>query len=276
VVGMHYFSPVDQMPLLEVIPHAGTSKAACAAAVDVGIKQGKTVIVVKDVPGFYVNRCLGPMIAEAMSLVQGGTDAKKLNEAMKAFGFPVGPITLADEVGIDVTTHVVHNLTDDLGVRMQGADLSFLDALVSEKILGKKTQAGFFSYDKGKGGKVSGGKELNPRVLELLKPYQAQVEQRSPDAEEIQHRMAGRFVNEAALCLQDGVISSASDGDIGAVFGIGFPPFLGGPFRYVDFVGAQTFVDRMDKLADTHGEQFRPCQILRDHAKSGKPFHPKA
>jgi len=276
IVGMHYFSPVDQMPLLEVIPHAGTSDDTCARAVDVGIKQGKTVIVVKDVPGFYVNRCLGPMISECMSLVQAGTDALALNATMKKFGFPVGPITLADEVGIDVTTHVVHNLTEDLGVRMEGADLSFLDALVAEKILGKKTSAGFFTYSKGKGGKVSGGKALNPRVLELLKPYQAKVAQRTPPEEEIQHRMAGRFVNEAALCLQDGVISSPSDGDIGAVFGIGFPPFLGGPFRYVDSVGAQTFVDRMDKLADAHGEQFRPCQILRDNAKAGTSFHANA
>lgn len=120
-----------------------------------------------------MNRCLGPMIAEAMALVQTGTDPLALNEAMKAFGFPVGPITLADEVGIDVTTHVVHNLTEDLGPRMAGADLAFLDELVAAKILGKKSRAGFFKYDEApKGAKpgaaVKGGKELNPKVMELL------------------------------------------------------------------------------------------------------------
>jgi len=168
------------------------------------------------------------------------------------------------------TCAVVHNLTADLGVRMHGADLSFLDDLVAAKILGKKSSAGFFSY--GKGGK--GGKELNPEALRLLAPYKEKTAQRAPAQEEIQHRMAGRFINEAVLCLQDGVISSPSDGDIGAVFGIGFPPFLGGPFKYVDAIGVGTYTDRMRALADEHGEQFAPCQLLLDHARSGKPLHP--
>jgi enoyl-CoA hydratase/long-chain 3-hydroxyacyl-CoA dehydrogenase len=150
VVGMHYFSPVDKMPLLEIIPHAGTSQAVTSAAVDVGIKQGKTVITVKDVPGFYVNRCLGPFLAEALACVQEGVDPKALNEALVDFGYPVGGMTLADEVGIDVASKVTKNLVGEqpyyLGVRMEGGDLTMIDAFVEQGLLGKKSGKGFFDH----------------------------------------------------------------------------------------------------------------------------------
>jgi len=267
IVGMHYFSPVPKMPLLEVIPHAGSSKEACAAAVEVGTKQGKTVIVVKDVPGFYVNRCLGPYLVETSGLIEEGVDLEKLDRALKSFGLPMGPLTLADMVGMDVANHVQNFLSKaDLGKRMSGGNSALMNDMVSKGLLGQKTGKGFFTYDK-KGKKL----QLNPDVVQMVK----EIKKKDSDlsVEDIQLRMVSRFVNEAVLCLQDSIIESPIDGDIGAVFGIGFPAFLGGPFRMVDAFGVEKFTDKMKSFASQYGEQFTPCQLLQDMAKSGKKFH---
>lgn len=269
VIGMHYFSPVDKMPLLEIIPHAGTDPAVTSAAFDFGLKQGKTVIVVKDVPGFYVNRCLGPFMAEVTALLREGVPPEKLDRAMKDFGFPVGPVTLADEVGIDVASHVQSFLGKELGDRMAGGDPAALQEMVSKGLLGRKSGKGFYTYGSGK----SKEKALNPDAVNLLKKYLiAGAKGDTYDDKLIADRMSARFVKEALLCLQDGIIRSAADGDIGAVFGIGFPPFRGGPFRHVDAVGAQKLVDQMSKFADQYGSHFSPPQILVDYAKAGKTF----
>jgi len=265
VVGMHYFSPVDKMPLLEVIPHETTSKDTLAKTVSVGLKQGKTVIVVKDVAGFYVNRCLGPFMAEVIALVQDGVPLDQLEKAMLKYGFPVGPITLCDEVGLDVAMHVQETLSGDLGVRMGGGDSTLLNALVDAGLLGRKNGKGFYTYP------AKGKKTLNTEVQSIIKPFM-----RTPvnmGQEEIQQRMAYRFINEALFCLQDEIIANPTDGDIGAVFGVGFPPFRGGPFREVDSIGAEKFVDTMNRFADSYGEHFVPAPIVVDYAKSGKTFH---
>lgn len=267
VLGMHYFSPVDKMPLLEIITHEGTSNEAAALATSVGLKQGKTVIVVKDVPGFFVNRCLAPFMVEAIALLQEGVPAEKLDKTLKAFGFPVGPITLSDEVGIDVATHVAAFMNDKLGNRMDGADPAVMKSMVDAGLLGRKTGKGFFVYGKGK------SKSFNPQVNELLKPHIKSDKGASYSTDEIAERMVLRYMNEAFHCLQDEIISGPVDGDIGSVFGMGFPPFLGGPFRYADQLGAQNVVDSMNRYAETVGEHFRPAQILVDTAKAGKKFH---
>merc|ERR1712086_251426 len=277
VVGMHYFSPVPMMPLLEIITHEGTSKEPAAQAVQTGIKQGKTCVVVKDVPGFYVNRCLGPFLAESMSLVQSGVDLLVLDKAMKQFGLPVGPITLADEVGVDVANHVGVFLGSQLGVRMQGADPACMQQMVDKGLLGKKSGKGFFLHKDefewkwSAMKKVRKPKQLNPEAVALVKSFQK--EDLGLSVEDIQLRMIGRFINEAVLCLEDEIIESPTDGDIGAIFGMGFPPFKGGPFRYVDAIGADTYVNTMSNYADKYGEQFAPCQMLLDYAKEGKKFH---
>jgi len=246
VVGMHYFSPVDKMPLLEIIPHAGTCNEASAIATEVGLKQGKTVIVVKDVPGFYVNRALGPFMAEVSALLADGADIEGLDKALTKFGMPVGPITLADEVGIDVASHVQEFLSKHLGERMQGGpENGALKGMLAAGMLGRKAGKGFYVYGSGKG-KDSKKKTPNPDALAMI----AAMRRGSgppPSVIDMQQRMILRFVNEAALCLQDSIIADATSGDIGAVFGIGFPPFLGGPFRYVDSEGAQAIVDRMKR-----------------------------
>lgn len=275
LVGMHYFSPVDKMPLLEVIPHKGTSKQVIAAAVDVGIKQGKTVVVVGDVPGFFVNRCLGPTIAETVALVQQGADPMKLNKALTDFGYPVGSITLADEVGIDVAAKVVKNLEGAtpkfLGVRMEGGDLAMLHEFVEKGHLGRKSGKGFLDYASKE--KV---KPIHPGALEILSKYRAQATKDASKLgdEQLVDRYLLRFVSEAVHCLMDDVIASPRDGDIGAVFGVGFPPFLGGPFMYIDTMGAQAIADKMRALEQEHGAQFAPPQMLLDYAAQGKKFHP--
>jgi enoyl-CoA hydratase/long-chain 3-hydroxyacyl-CoA dehydrogenase len=274
IVGMHYFSPVDKMPLLEVIPHAGTSKEVCAAAVDVGLRQGKTVIAVKDVPGFYVNRCLGPCMVEACALLQQGADPQKLNEAMPKAGYPVGVLSLCDEVGIDVANKVVGNLIGEqpkfLGVRMEGADLGMLKAFVDKGLLGRKAGAGFYDYSV-----KEKKKPINKAALDVIAQFRdaSNSSAEGLGLDELNERLMLRFVKEAVHCLESGVIETAREGDIGAVFGVGFPPFLGGPFMYVDAVGAKTVVAAMDRLAAQHGEQFAPPDLLKKHADEGKPFH---
>jgi enoyl-CoA hydratase / long-chain 3-hydroxyacyl-CoA dehydrogenase len=273
VIGMHYFSPVDKMPLLEVIPHAGTSQEVIGKAFDLGLKQGKTVIVVKDVPGFYVNRCLGPFMAEAFALMQDGVSVERLDKAMKSFGFPVGPVTLADEVGIDVAQHVNSFLSAHLGERMGGSDATVLKDMIAAGMLGRKAGKGFFTYG-GKGGK---SKTVNQDALGLMKKYiRAGAKGDAIDDATIQNRMSGRFLIEALLCLQDDIIRSPTDGDIGAVFGIGFPPFRGGPFRHIDAIGASTLRDQLRGFADKHGPQFNPPAILEEYASGNKLFHPRA
>jgi len=265
IIGMHYFSPVPSMPLLEIIPHSGTSDLAKAKAFEVGSKQGKTCIIVKDVPGFYVNRCLGPFLVEVSSLVMDGVSLEKLDNSMKTFGMPVGPITLADEVGIDVTSHVATFLSNaDLGVRMSGGDLSLMGDMIKKGWLGRKTKQGFYTYNGKK-------KHISPEV----KAYITEFSKNSLDLpmEEIQNRIVSRFVNEAAKCLEDEIIADPIVGDIGLVFGTGFAPFRGGPFRYLDQIGVSRYVDIMNGLTEKYGEQFEPCQLLKDYATAGKKFH---
>lgn len=265
IIGMHYFSPVPQMPLLEIIPHSETSDEAKCAAFAVGTKQGKTCIEVKDVPGFYVNRCLGPFLVEVSALVRDGVKLETLDKAMKNFGMPVGPITLADEVGIDVTSHVATFLSNaDLGVRMEGGDISFMENMIERGWLGKKSGQGFYTYDGKK-------KSINGEVQAYVDSFVRQ--NLNLQENEIQNRIVSRFVNEAAKCLEDEIISDPVVGDIGLVFGTGFAPFTGGPFRYLDTIGCEGFVHMMHGFTEKYGAQFEPCQLLKDYAASGKKFH---
>ena len=273
VIGMHYFSPVPSMKLLEIIPHSGTSTTTSAAAVAVGLKQGKLPIVVGDVPGFYVNRCLGPFLVETTALIADGVGLKHLDKTITAKGMPVGPITLADEVGIDVANHVREFLASaDMGVRMTGGPdgINPLRDMVDKGILGKKNKKGFYMYTEKKG-KVKSTGEINPEVQEQLKNFVVQDLKLS--AEEISDRLLSRFVNEAVLCLQEGIIENPGDGDIGAVFGCGFLPYTGGPFRMLDAVGIAKYNDMMMRFAEKYGPQFEPCQLMKDMAKSGAKFH---
>jgi len=269
VIGMHYFSPVDKMPLLEIIGTEQTSNDTLASAVSVGLKQGKTVIVVKDGPGFYTTRILTNTAREILTLLQEGCQPKDLDRISLDFGFPVGAVTLCDEVGIDVLQHVGEDLGKAFGARFGDTNMDLIQTMINGGFLGRKSGKGFFDYT---GSKKK--RDETKDVLDILGRYQ--ISPRGSHApEDIKFRLATRLVNESVLCLQESILNSPLDGDIGAVFGIGFPPCLGGPFRFLDSFGANKLVDKMRRFQDTVlPEPFEPCQMLLDYAKDpSKKFH---
>jgi 3-hydroxyacyl-CoA dehydrogenase/enoyl-CoA hydratase/carnithine racemase len=257
VIGMHYFSPVPKMPLLEIVVAEQTAAWATATAHAFGTAQGKTCIVVKDGPGFYTTRILAPYLNEAVLLVEEGARIEDVDRAMKDFGYPVGPLALVDEVGIDVGAHVAQDLGRafaDRGLESSGA----MPRLYEAGLHGRKNGRGFYLYPKTK---KKGKKQVNPKIYELL----GGEARRSVDAAEIQDRLALLMVNEAVHCLQEGVISSPRDGDLGAILGLGFPPFRGGPFRHVDTVGRGAIATRLKGLSEKHGKRFTPAELLTEN-----------
>jgi 3-hydroxyacyl-CoA dehydrogenase / enoyl-CoA hydratase / 3-hydroxybutyryl-CoA epimerase len=262
VIGMHYFSPVEKMPLLEVITHAGTDPTVVATCVELGKRQGKTVIVVRDGPGFYTSRVLAPYLNEAAHLLVEGADIAAMDAALRAYGFPVGPFQLLDEVGIDVGEKVSHVLHDAFGERMTPP--STMAALVKDGRLGRKAKKGFYRYD-------VKGKEVDGSVYASLPGGATRVP--FPE-EELRERPVLLFLNEAVRCLEEGILRRPRDGDIGAVFGLGFPPFRGGPFRAIDAMGAAEMVTRLEQWTERKGVRFEPAPLLREMAGRGTRFYP--
>lgn len=261
VLGMHYFSPVEKMPLLEVIVTEDTADWATVTAVEFGKRQGKTVIVVKDGPGFYTTRILVPYMNEAFHVLADGASVEDIDSAMTTWGFPVGPVLLSDEVGIDVGAHISKVMLEAFGERMAGPEMAA--NLVADDRMGRKNGRGFYRYDdEGKRGGVD----------ETVYPALGIGPRRVIPESEIQQRISLAMVNEAARCLEEEVLQSALDGDIGAVMGLGFPAFRGGPFWWIDQIGATEIVTKLDGLAERHGMRFEPAAILRAHAESKKSF----
>jgi 3-hydroxyacyl-CoA dehydrogenase/enoyl-CoA hydratase/3-hydroxybutyryl-CoA epimerase len=262
VLGMHFFSPVHRMPLLEVIVTRATSAEATVSAVAYGKRLGKTVIVVNDGPGFYTTRTLSAYMNEAGRLLDEGASIDAIDSALVDFGFPVGPITLLDEVGIDVGGKVGTVLLEAFGTRMAPSEA--MRRVVGAGRTGRKGKNGFYRYDDaGQKGRV------DESVYELVGG-----ERREVPAEEIVERCVLSMVNEAALCLGDGILRSARDGDIGAVFGIGFPPFRGGPFRYMDSETVPKIVERLEDLDARFPGRFAPAPVLLDMASGRRSFYP--
>jgi 3-hydroxyacyl-CoA dehydrogenase/enoyl-CoA hydratase/3-hydroxybutyryl-CoA epimerase len=260
---MHFFSPVHRMPLLEVIVTPETTAETTVSAVAYGKALGKTVIVVNDGPGFYTTRTLSAYMNEAGHLLDEGASIDSIDSALVDFGFPVGPITLLDEVGIDVGGKVGLVLSEAFGARMAPSEA--MRRVVAAGRTGRKGGKGFYQYEAdGKKGSV------DESIYEVIGG-----ERREIPASEIVDRCVLAMVNEAVRCLEEGVLRSPRDGDIGAVFGIGFPPFRGGPFRYVDSVGADHIVGQLEELNVRFEPRFEPAQLLVDMATGRKVFYPK-
>ena len=265
VIGMHFFSPVPKMPLLEVIVTPQTSREVTTTVVGYGKTLGKTVIVVNDGPGFFANRILAPYINEAGILLDEGVAIDAIDRALVEFGFPVGPITLIDEVGLDIAGKSGAIMLEAFGTRM--APSQSLTRVVAAGRTGRKGKKGFYRYDET--GKKRG---VDPSVYELLPTGQRRTEVPS---DEIQRRCVLAMVNEAVRCLQDGILRTSRDGDVGAVFGIGFPPFRGGPFRYADSLGTERVVRALEGLNSDRAPRFAPAQLLIEMARGGRRFYPE-
>jgi 3-hydroxyacyl-CoA dehydrogenase/enoyl-CoA hydratase/3-hydroxybutyryl-CoA epimerase len=260
---MHFFSPVHKMPLLEVIVTPRTADEVTTTAVAYGKKLGKTVIVVNDGPGFYANRILSPYINEAGRLLDEGVAIDVLDKAMVDFGFPVGPITLIDEVGLDVAGKAGQIMYEAFGDRLTPSDS--LRKVFEGGRYGRKSKKGFYLYDEdGKKGAV------DPSVYDI---FAAGKQRNSVAEEEIQRRTVYAMLNEAVRCMQDGIIRSPRDGDVGAVYGIGFPPFRGGPFRYIDTLGTARLAEELEELNGRFPGRFEPASLLVDMARNNARFY---
>ncbi|MBO6585028.1 MAG: fatty acid oxidation complex subunit alpha FadJ [Gracilimonas sp.] len=262
IIGMHYFSPVQKMPLLEIITTDQTADWVTQTAYQVGVNQGKNVIVVNDGPGFYTTRILAPYMNEALVLLDEGASIEFLDKIMKDYGYPVGPMALLDEVGFDVGAHVAETMGPKFAER--GVESSNkADELLDAGYRGRKNKRGMYKYNSGK------KKEVNTEIYE----YFGGSSRTNRNKETAQQRMALTMINEAAWCLEEGILKSPEDGDLGAILGLGFPPFLGGPFRYIDQTGVQKVVDQLNEFTEKFGPRFKPAQILVDYAKEGKRFY---
>jgi 3-hydroxyacyl-CoA dehydrogenase/enoyl-CoA hydratase/3-hydroxybutyryl-CoA epimerase len=261
ILGMHFFSPVERMPLLEVIPTDRTAPESIATAVRFGRRMGKTVIVVADHPGFWVNRILSPYMNEAGLLLGEGVPIEVIDRVMTRFGFPVGPITLLDEVGIDVAVKASGVMHAAFGERMQPSP--GVARMVEAGRLGRKAGKGFYVYHEGH------KTEPDPQAYRVLglSPLA------SVDKAAVERRLVYIMLNEAALAMAEGVVRLPRDGDLGAIFGIGYPPFRGGPLRYLDSIGAAQAVRTLEELAATVGPRFTPAPVLVEHTRNGGAFY---
>jgi 3-hydroxyacyl-CoA dehydrogenase/enoyl-CoA hydratase/3-hydroxybutyryl-CoA epimerase/enoyl-CoA isomerase len=266
-VGMHFFNPVHMMPLVEVIRGEKSSEEAVATTVAYAKKMGKNPIVVNDCPGFLVNRVLFPYFGGFARLVGAGVDFVRIDKIMEKFGWPMGPAYLMDVVGIDTGHHGRDVMAEGFPDRMKDTRATAIDVLYEANRLGQKNGKGFYSYETDKRGKPS--KVFDPAVMEVLKPII--YEQRELSDEDIINWMMVPLCLETARCLEDGIVETAAEADMGLVYGIGFPPFRGGALRYIDALGVAEFVALADRYADL-GPLYQPTEKLREMAKNGQRF----
>ena len=263
--GMHFFNPVHKMPLVEVIRGKDTSDETVAAVVAYAAKMGKSPIVVNDCPGFYVNRVLFPYFAGFSHLVLEGADFTAVDKVMeKQFGWPMGPAYLLDVVGIDTADHCTGVMSEGFPTRMAKIDNDPVSALYNANRLGQKNGSGFFDYGKDKRGKPT--KVAAHAAYELF-----DVDTKEFSSEEIIARLMVPMVNEVIRCLEEGVVDTAAEADMGLIYGLGFPPFRGGPIRYLETLGLDSFIAMADKYAHL-GEIYQVTDGMREMAASGKSY----
>ncbi|NJD09774.1 MAG: fatty acid oxidation complex subunit alpha FadB, partial [Gemmatimonadetes bacterium] len=262
--GMHFFNPVHRMPLVEVIRGERTSAETVATVVALARALGKTPVIVRDGPGFLVNRILAPYLNEAGWLLADGGSIERIDAALLDFGMPMGPLRLLDEIGLDVARHAGRVMAAALGERL--APPPPLLALDGSPLLGRKRGAGFYRYHGEKQG------DANTAVYAALGDTIPARRRELPPAA-IRDRSVLAMVNEAARVLSDGIVARPEDVDVAMITGTGFPPFRGGLLRYADALGAVAVVARLERLRDEHGPRFEPAPRLRELAAAGRGFH---
>lgn len=268
MIGMHFFNPVNRMPLVEIIPGIETSQQTIKSTVKLAKQLGKTPIVVGDCAGFLVNRILIPMLNEAALILQEGGVVTEIDNAIEQFGLPMGPFVLADEVGIDIGFHVASILEEAYGERMKVAGL-FKHIFIEEKLLGKKSGAGFYKHEN------KSPKRYNKNIDTILTFYRSDnnISVQSFNDEMIIDRCILVMLNEAARCLQEGIIDNPAYLDMAMLMGSGFPAFRGGLLKYADNQGLQNICDKLTKLSEVYGQRFAPAQLLLDKANAGQTFY---
>ncbi len=266
-VGMHFFNPVNMMPLVEVIRGKQSSDDAVAATVKLASRMGKTPVVVNDCPGFFVNRVLFPYFAGFHMLMRDGADFQAIDKAMERFGWPMGPAYLMDVVGMDTGVHAAEVMAQGFPDRMRHDWRNATQVLVDNQRYGQKNGKGYYVYAPDKKGKPK--KSVDPATYDLIKGVVGERRDFAPD--EIVARCMVPMVNEVARCLEEKIVASPQEADMSLLYGVGFPPFRGGACRYVDQTGAANYVAAADKLAPL-GRIYEAPQLLRDMAASGKKF----
>ena len=258
VIGLHFFNPVSRMKLVEVVIAKQTSDETRDRSLAFVRQIGKLPVIVRDSPGFLVNRVLFPYLLDAAELVESGMDAERIDRALVEWGMPMGPLRLIDEIGVDITIDIGNTLEKAYGHRDHVPNV--LLRLRDQQMLGRKTGAGFYKYE----GKAQTPNDSLPRPEPASTP--------AATAEELTHRLIFLMVNEAARCVEERVVDSPEDADYGMILGTGFAPFRGGPLRFAEHFGIKRAVEELERLARTE-KKFTPCEILKKHARDGTKFY---
>ncbi|MBR9990432.1 MAG: enoyl-CoA hydratase/isomerase family protein, partial [Gemmatimonadetes bacterium] len=262
--GMHFFNPVNRMPLVEVIRGEQTSDETLATVVSLTKTLGKTPVVVNDGPGFLVNRILAPYLNEAAWLLAEGGSIRQIDRALKRFGMPIGPLRLLDEVGLDVARHAGAVMNEAFGERL--ALPPTMTALAQTDLLGRKGGRGFYTYEDGR------EKGVNEGIYGSLGAT-LPAERRELQEQDILDRTLFTMVNEAARVLEDGIVAAPGDVDLAMITGTGFPPFRGGLLRWADTIGMTQILRRLEELRGRHGPRFEPAPLIRERAAAGSGFY---
>jgi 3-hydroxyacyl-CoA dehydrogenase / enoyl-CoA hydratase / 3-hydroxybutyryl-CoA epimerase len=260
VIGIHFFNPVHKMQLVEVVRGPRTSPDVVARAVRFVQQTGRLPVLVNDSPGFVVNRILMPYLLEAGHLFEHGARIEDIDAAMLDFGMPMGPLRLVDEVGVDVAAHVARTLVEQFSPRLRMPMI--LEKMLQAGQLGRKADHGFYLHN-----------TKRPVPHTELAMFRVAEDSAGLDRNVLQEGMVMLMVNEAARCLEEGVVGTPADVDFAMIMGTGFAPFRGGPLRHADALGVQHVVERMNRLAATSGERFHPCALLEQMAEEGRRFY---
>ena len=257
MIGLHFFNPVSRMKLVEVVVAKETSDETKEHALAFVRQVGKLPVVVRDDPGFLVNRVLFPYLLDAAELFEAGVDAEKIDNALLKWGMPMGPLRLIDEIGIDVSVDIAATLEKAYGRRDRAP--AILKSMRESKLLGRKSGSGFYKYE---------GREQSPN--ESVAQWRRNAS--SKEDVHLANRLMFLMVNEAARCIEEKVVESPEDADYGMILGTGFAPHRGGPLRFAEHFGLKKIVDEMDRLAKSD-DKFEPCEILKKHARDGTKFY---